>query len=75
MKNKIIILKQRIDKNKYEMKKDSKDICDLLKPILEMIDLLLLENISNNKIKDCLEKVNGSLKIIEEKLSIVENKD
>jgi len=56
------------------MKKDYKDICDLLNPIVEMIDLLLSKNVSNDKIKSCLKKVNGSMKIIEEKLSIVEKR-
>jgi len=75
LRNEIRILKQRIDKNRYEMKEDYNDICDLVNPIVEMIDLLLVKNVSNDKIEACLKVVHGSIKIIEEKLSIIEKKD
>lgn len=72
MQNKIKNLKQRIEDNHKELYYEYGDSCQLLKPTLEMIDLLLSVNAPNDKIKSYLEGVGSSITIIEEKLQRVE---
>jgi len=74
MKKIIEDLKARIEKNNKCLKKEDDTICDLVKPTLEIINLLLISNASNNKIKHCLKTMNGTISIIEEKLERVEKK-
>ena len=72
MQNMIKELKQRIERNYKIIQINYEDICDLIKPVLEAINLLLLVNASDERIKIYLKSVSGSIKIIEEKLSIIE---
>jgi len=74
MKNKIIKLKQRIEDNYQELYTEYGDNCQLIKPTLEMIDLLLSVNASEEIIKDYLQKVSSAINIIEEKLESVEKR-
>ncbi|MCD4757876.1 MAG: hypothetical protein K8R39_06360 [Arcobacteraceae bacterium] len=74
MKNKIKNLKQRIKDNYQELYDEYSDNCKLIKPTLEMIDLLLSVNASDEIIKEYLDKVSNAIKIVEEKLERVEKK-
>ena len=74
MKNKIINLKQRIEDNHKALYDEYGDNCQLIKPTLEMIDLLLSVNASDEIIKEYLDKISNTIKIIEEKLERVEKK-
>lgn len=74
MQKTIINLKQRIKDNKQALLDEYGDNCELAIPTLEMIDLLLSVNASNEKIKSYLQSVDTAIKIIEEKLKRVEKK-
>jgi len=74
MKNKLINLKQKIEDNHLELYDEYGDNCQLIKPTLEMIDLLLSVNASDKIIKDYLQKVRYAIQIIEEKLESVEKR-
>lgn len=72
MKNKIKKLKQRIEDNYKELYDEYGDNCQLIKPILEIIDLLLAVNAPDDKIKEYLQNVDSAVILIEEKLKRVE---
>jgi hypothetical protein len=72
LKQTIINLKQRIENNYQELHDEYGDNCQLVIPILEIIDLLLSVNAPEDNIKSYLQSVNSSIQIIEEKLERVE---
>ncbi|MGB6328395.1 MAG: hypothetical protein WBF48_05675 [Halarcobacter sp.] len=72
MQQTIINLKQRIEDNYQELHDEYGDSCQLVNPTLDMIDLLLSVDASDDKIKSYLQNVKSSIQIIEEKLERVE---
>ena len=68
MQNKIKNLKQIIEENKEELHAKYKGNCQLLEPILNMLDLLILYNAKDERIEEYLNNMNSSIKIIQEKI-------
>lgn len=74
MRQTLINLKERIDKNKQALYEEYGDKCQLIEPIANIIDLLLSINATDDIIKSYLNNVNNAIQIIEEKLEYVERK-
>jgi len=75
MKNVIENLKLRIEDNQKALYQQHGDNCNLIKPILETINLPLSANAPDEQIKSYLQGVNSSIEIIKEKLERIEKKE
>jgi len=73
MQNQIKTLRQRIDKNYPNLIEKYGEKCELAIPIIQMIDILIEMNASNEVVSTYLKSIESSLIIIEEKLQSVEN--
>ena len=73
MQNKIKDLKYRINKNHSKLIAKYGDNCELAVPILNMIDILIKIDASDQVITTYLNDIESSLVIIEEKLCSIEN--
>ena len=73
MKDKLLELKQKIEKNYEKLDKEYGDNDKLAKPIIEIIDLLLSENSCDEKIKLYLVNITRAIKLIEERIVKIEN--
>ena len=73
MQNKIKTLKHRIDKNYPKLIEKYGDNCELVIPVIKMIDILIDMNASNETIATYLNSIESALIIIEKKLQCVEN--
>ncbi len=71
MKTRAIQLKQRIVNNKKELQEQ----CELMDPVLNMLNLLIEKNISNDKINNWLDSMKYAIITIEEHLDIIERKN
>lgn len=74
IKNKIKTLKKRIEDNYEKLRKEYGNNCQLALPTLEIINLLLKANASDDRIKEYLDSIATAIIIIEEKLATVEQK-
>ena len=73
MQNKIKNLKYRINKNHSKLIEKYGEKCELAVPIINMIDILLKVDASDETINTYLNDIDSSLIIIEEKIKSVEN--
>jgi len=73
MKDKLLQLKQKIEKNYEKLDEEYGDNDKLAKPIIEIFDLLLSENSSDEKIKLYLVNITRAIKLIEERIVKIEN--
>ncbi|MDC0932660.1 hypothetical protein OAR97_02320 [Arcobacteraceae bacterium] len=74
IKNKLKDLKQRIEDNYNQLDQGYKDNSHLEHQVLQIINLLLSANTTDDKIKIYLGNISNALEIVEEKLSRIENK-
>lgn len=73
MQNKIKLIKNRIDQNHPELIQKYGTKCELVTPIIEMIDILIKINASDKTVTNYLNSIESSLIIIEEKIRSLEN--
>jgi len=73
MQNEIKLLKYRIETNYSKLIDKYGDKCELAIPVINMIDILIKIDASNESVQEYLCSIESSLLIIEEKLQSVEN--
>ncbi len=74
MKEVIIDLKQRIEENFQALHNEHGEKCQLATSILEMINLFLSIDASDEQIQIYLTKVDSAIKLLEEKLKKIEKR-